>query len=81
MNENRFKNGNVCQSCGASIPYGSFICKNCNSPLRLEQVNNNMNNINKTVTKRDRSGLLVPTLLIVSVILIIITIALVVYFK
>ena len=46
MNENRFKNGNVCQSCGASIPYGSFICKNCNSPLRLEQVNNNMNNIN-----------------------------------
>lgn len=80
MNDNRFKNGNVCKNCGASIPYGSFVCKNCNSPLRLEQINNNMN-INQVVTKRDHTGLLIPTLLIISIILVIITIALVVYFR
>ena len=80
MNDNRFKNGNVCKNCGASIPYDSFICKNCNSPLRLEQINNNMN-VNQVVTKRDHTGLLIPTLLIISIILVIITIALVVYFR
>ena len=80
MNDNRFKNGNVCKNCGASIPYGSFICKNCNSPLRLEQINNNRN-VNQVVTKRDHTGLLIPTFLIISIILIIITIAMVIYFK
>ncbi len=80
MNENRYRNGNVCSSCGASIPYGSFVCKNCNSPLRLEQVNANMNE-KHYVTKRDKTNLLVPTLLIISVILIIMTIAVVVYIK
>ena len=79
MNDNRFKNGNVCSNCGASIPYGSFVCKNCNNPLRLEQVNNNMNMGGKPVTKRDNVSILVPTFLIISIILVIITIAVVIY--
>ena len=79
MNNNRFKSGNVCSNCGAAIPYGSYVCKNCHSPLRLEQLGNN--DMQKPVTKRDNSNLLVPTLLIFSVIIIIITIAVLLFIK
>lgn len=79
MNNNRFKNGNICQNCGASIPYGSFICRNCHSPLRLEQVSNNKNINYKKVSSRNNSNLLVPTLLIISIILVIITVAVIIY--
>ncbi len=34
-----------CNNCGASLPSGSVICKNCNTPLKFDQIarNNEMN--------------------------------------
>lgn len=77
MNNNRFKvnqniSNNTCSNCGASLPYGSVVCLNCNTPLKLNQIRNS--EMDKLSTRKEKN-VLIPCLLIISVLLIIITFA------